>query len=291
MKEHPRYGERVSTSLLAAMVVVILLAGTASAGTGDIDGTIARSALTTEEKHDLAARAQAAIRAGVPAEDVGIIVARSLEHGADAAAIGRFLDTASRVSSQDLPVRPVVDRIEQGLSKGIHQERIAAASGRLADGLAKAKPLIDGLMRSGVTGGKDSRDAAIESVARAAEQSVPEDTLRATGEKLSNKRGTIGQFDQAVRSLTLLVGAGMPHEAAARLVQSGVERGFTERDYAWLERSVSDMVRQGRGMDDIVRAAERDMLDHRGAGEGPAGGMRDRDFGGREPGGRGGRGR
>jgi len=289
MKRHARFGNGVRAGLLAAMSVMVLLAGAAAAASvsDGVTRAVDRSPLSAAEKHDLTARAQAAVEAGVPAEDVEIVVERSLERGADGAAIGQFLDTASRVSRQGLPVKPVLDRIEQGLSKQVPFERIHTASVRLADGLAKAKPLVDGLLRSGLPDGpRGTRDAAIESVARAGEQSISDDTLRATGEKVRGQGRTLQQFDQAVRSLALLVGSGMPTEAAARLVQTGIERGFTERDYAGLERSVSDMVRQGRSMDDIVRAAERDMLDRRGAGEGPAGGTRD--FGGgRERGGRG----
>lgn len=291
MKQHPKYGRRGMTSLYAALAVMAVLTGTAAAGSEGVEAAIGRSPLTVGEKHDLTVRAQAAVRAGVPAEDVEIIVARSLSHGADAAATGRFLDTASRVSKEGLPVKPIVDRIEQGLSKGIPPDRINAASGRLADGLAKAKPLVDGLLRSGLSdGARGARAAAIESVARAGEQSIPDNVLRATGERVRVQGRTLQEFDQAVRSLTFLAGSGMPLGAAEQLVLAGAERGFTERDYAGLERSVSDMVRQGRSMDDIVRAAERDMLERHG--DGAAGGTHDREFGGsRESGGRGSRGR
>ena len=84
----------------------------------------------------------------------------------------------------------------------------------------------------------------------------------------------------------------MHADAAERVVGACIDRGLTERDYARLERKVSDMVREGRSMDDIVRAADREVSRERGAGEGRDSGRQDRGTGGtRDAGGRGGRGK
>ena len=95
-----------------------------------------------------------------------------------------------------------------------------------------------------------------------------------------------------MRTLSFLAGNGMPADAAERVVQAGIERGLTERDYGRLERKVSDMVRQGRSMDEIVRAADRQAREGRIPGDGRGSGPQDRGpGGGRDAGGRGGRGR
>jgi hypothetical protein len=250
-----------------------------------------RSGLSSPDRSLIADRAREAVRTGLPAEDVEIIIIRALDRGADAAALERFLDTPLRMQQQGLPVRPVLDRIEQGLSKGVPPVRIDAAARRLADGLARARPVIDGLLQAGLAPGpRGTRDAAIESIARADEQSVPESLVHSTGETARQQGQSLTQFERAVRALTFLAGAGVPPDAAGRIVRSGMERGWSDRDFGRLERRVSDMAREGRGPDEIARSAEREVREDRG--DGRSGGVQDRGLGGgRDAGGRGGRGR
>jgi len=251
-----------------------------------------RSALSAAAQADITTRARETVRAGIPEEDVEIIIGRGLERGADAATLGSFLETAVRTKQQGLPVRPVLDRIEQGLSKGVPPERIDAAAKRLADGLAKANPLVDSLLQNGLSPGiSGTKDAALESVARAGEQAFSAATMQGLGERVRAQGQSLDQFELAVRTLSFLAGNGMPADAAERVVQTGIERGLTERDYGRLERKVGDMVRQGRSMDDIVSAAEREVREHRGNATDNRGMMDHGPGTGRDVGGRGGRGR
>lgn len=289
----------IGVMIAAVVAIVVAIAAPAVSTAADAGGTdnilhaLEQAPLNREEKQFLNGQVQAAHQAGVPADDVEIIVTRSFDRGVGAATLGRFLETSAQVARQGLPVRPVLDRIEQGLSKGIPAERIDAAGKRLADGLAKAKPLVDGLLQNGLrvgTGG--AKDAALESVARAGEQSLSADTMHALGEKVRAQGQSLDQFERAVRGLSFLVGSGMTADTAEQVVRAGIERGITERDYARLERKVSDMVRQGRSMDEIVRAADREVREVRGHGDGRGSGHQDRGPGsGRDAGGRSGRGR
>jgi len=291
--------DRNSDRLLPIVLAAALAVFTAAHAMAD-DGlrttaaqALERSSLSAKEREDLAVRARTAVRAGVPEEDVEIIVGRGLERGVDAGTLGSFLETAARMKQQGLPARPVLDRIEQGLSKGVPPERIDAAAGRLADGLAKAKPLVEGLLQNGLrVGAGDAKDAALESVARAGEQGLSAGTMQGLGEKVRSRGQSLEQFEHSIRALSFLAGNGIPADAAERLVRGCIDRGFTERGYTRLERTVSDMVRQGRSMDDIVRAADREVKKERGSGEGHDSGRQDRGSGGnRDAGGRGGRGK
>jgi hypothetical protein len=277
--------DRTIERLLPIVLAAALTVFTAAHATAD-DGprttaaqALERSSLSAKEREDLAVRARTAVRAGIPEVDAGTL--------------GSFLDTAARTKQQGLPARPVLDRIEQGLSKGVPPERIDAAAGRLADGLAKAKPLVDGLLQNGLgVGAGGAKDAALESVARAGEQGLSAGTMQGLGEKVRSRGQSLEQFERAVRTLSFLSGSGMQADAAERVVSACIDRDLSERDYARLERKVSDMVRQGRSMDDIVRAADREVSKERGSGEGRDSGTHDRGSGGnRDAGGRGGRGR
>lgn len=290
---------RTKIGFLATAVVVVAVAlaapeaATAAAGGDNILRALEQAPLNAEEKQALNGQAQAALQAGVPADDVEIIVTRGLARGIGAATLGRFLETSAHVARQGLPVRPVLDRIEQGLSKGVPPERIDAAGRRLADGLAKAKPLVDGLLQSGLrVGASGAYEAALESIARAYEQSLSSDTMQALGEAVRTQGQSLDQFERAVRMLSFLAGSGMQADAAGQVIQAGIERGLTERDYARLERKVSDMVRQGRSLDDIVWAADREVREGRIPGDDRGSGHQDKGaVGGRDAGGRGGRAR
>lgn len=288
------------TGFLAAAVVISALAlaapADAFAAAGSADSglrALERSALTGEEKQALSEQVRAAHQAGVPADDLEIIVSRGLARNVDAAGLGRLLETSAGVARDGLPVRPVLDRIEQGLSKGVPPERIDAAARRLADGLGKARPLVEGLLRNGLPAGSaGARDAALETVARAHEQSLPSGMMQALGERVRAQGQPLDRFERAVRTLSFLAGNGMPADAAERMVRACIDRNLTERGYAQLERKVGDMIRQGRGMDDIVRAADREVHEGRDAGEVRDNGRPDRGAGGgRDAGGRTGRGR
>jgi hypothetical protein len=285
-----------SPILLIGLATAALLAAAPARATDSPPAGMARalerSALSAAAQADITARARETEHAGIPAEDVEIIIGRGLERGADAVILNSFLETVVRTKQQGLPVRPVLDRIEQGLSKGVPPERIDAAVKRLADGLAKAKPLVDRLLQNGLPPGTSgTNDAALESVARAGEQTLSAGTMQGLGEKVRAQGQSLDQFVQAVRTLSFLAGNGMPADAAERVVQAGIERGLTERDYGRLERKVGDMVRQGHSMEDIVGAAEREVREQRGNAT-DSRGMLDRGPGtGRDTGGRGGRGR
>ena len=268
-----------------AAAVIGVLGGPAAAQTGADPvnaGALERQALT--------GRVEAARQAGVPPEDLEIIVTRGLGRGAGAQLLGGLIDIAANTARQGLPSRPVVDRIEQGLSKGVPLERIDAAARRLADGLAGARPVVDGLLASGMPPGTGARDAALESVARAGEQGLPPGRVEAIGKAVRAQGRSLDLFERAVRTLSFLAGSGVPEDAAVRIVHDCIDHDLTERGLARLERKVGDMVRRGQSTDEIVRAAEREVREDRGADH--DGGRMDRGAGGgRDAGGRPGRGR
>jgi hypothetical protein len=277
----------IAAAALAAMPVL------AADPADRVMDAIGRSGYTLEERTMLRQEMSRALQAGVPAEDLEIIVLRSRERGVPEATVRELVGTAAQALEQRLPVRPVLDRIEQGLAKGVPPERISAASRQLVGHLAAAGPLIDGLAKSGLrTASSREREDAIESVARARERSVPDDVLRKTGE-LAGKHGrSMAQYDRAVRSLAFFAGSGIPVDRAEPVVRECVQRGFMEQDYARLERNASETLRRGGTTDDVVRGAERDVRQGRSSGDGRSGGMQDRGTGpGREMGGRGGKGR
>ena len=275
-----------------SVLVLAAMAAPASAGAAaeQAMAAIERSGYSVEERAALRQEASRALEAGVPAEDLAVIVLRGSERGAPAATVRGLMGTATHTLERNLPVRPVLDRIEQGLAKGAPVELISAASLRLVENLAAAGPLVDRLAKDGLPSvSPGDRAYAVEAVARARERSIPDAVVLEMGAAVRTQSGSMALFDRTVRSLTFLASSGMPLDAASGVVNEAIDHRFTEKDYARLERRLSEMLRQGERMDDVLSAADREIRQGRESG-GRNSGMRDRGSG-MEPGGRGGKGR
>ena len=241
--------------------------------------SVEQSSLSKEAKAALLAKADRAVAAGIPAEDVSVIITRGLKQGVPSPHIEGFLETATRVKEQKLPVRLVLDRIEQGLAKGVPAERIAGVTQRLSGNLATARPMVEKIESRGVkpaSGGNSNE--AIETVARALEKSIPADGIMRTGDKVRDQKGSISLFNRAVNTMTTFAGNGMRADQSSRLVHSAIERGYSERGFETMERYMFDELRKNHPMNDIVSSMEShmkrgEMLEWRDrSGEGSMGG-------------------
>jgi hypothetical protein len=247
--------------VLSSFVAIAGQGGTAAYGQETlpekIKAAVERSPLPDQGKAELLDTAGRALRAGIPADDVEIIISRGRERGVGAGATRELIDTAVKAREKGLPVRPVLNRIEQGLSKGVPPDKIAAASRNLSEKLSTAQPIVGEFIGRGLKSGSDKdREYAVETVARALERSIPADTIARTGRQVNERRGSVVLFDKAVHTLTSLTENGMPMESASRLVRSAVERGFTEKDLGKMERDVVEGLGKGKRMDDVVRSTE-----------------------------------
>jgi hypothetical protein len=198
------------------------------------------------------------MNAGVPGEDVEIIVSRAVGRGANAGAINRFLDTGLTTKKEGLPTRPVLDRIEQGLSKGVPNERIVAASQRLAEKIAAAQPLVDALIRDGMTPRRgNEREAAIESAARALEKSMDAHDIGAMGAAVRSQHGSLMLFTSAMDTATYFAASGMSPKTASHLVRDAVQKGSTEHDLGAMVRRMNDEMKHGTSAADVAEKMER----------------------------------
>src|SRR5512143_147641 len=226
-----------------------------------ISGILQSSSLSKTEKTEVQGKAVAAINAGVPAEDVEIIVSRSIRRGANAATINRFLDTGISMRKQRLPVTPVLDRIEQGLSKGVPPERIAVAAQQLASKITVAQPIVDDLIRSGVKPRQRSeREAAIEAAARALEKSIPAEDLKKIGASVRERKESLPLFISAANTAAYFAGSGMSSMTSSHLVQNAVEKGYTERDLDGMVKQITNQMRRGTRAEEAAHQMEREGM-------------------------------
>lgn len=267
---------------------VCLMVGASSADTGrdleEIRLSVEKSSLSQGRKAMLLGKATDAVKSGVPSADVAVIVKRGLSRGGDGKIIEDAFDIVIRTKANGLPVRPVLDRIEQGLSKGVASERISGSARLLASKLAAADAIVNNVSRSGL---KIERQAekgdAVHTVARALEKAIPEDEITRVGMKAAKKGASLSRFDASVNAMTAFIEMGMPLDNASRMIHKVIDKGFSEADMIRMEREMAGRLRDGAGMDEVMRGMES-MIDsgrmgewHRGMGSGsmhgPASGM------------------
>jgi len=222
--------------------------------------TVEKSSLSKEAKLGMLTKADRAVRAGIPAEDVAVIITRGLRQGVESVRIESFLETATRTKEQGLPTRLVLDRIEQGLAKGIPAENISGVTNRLSKNLAVAKPIVSKLESEGIksTRAGGSEDA-VETVARALEKSITRDAVMSTGERVKEQKGSMALFNRAVDTMTTFVGSGMTAKQAEKIVHTAVDKGYSERDLEAMERYMVNELRKNHSMNDVAADMESRM--------------------------------
>lgn len=261
--------QRADTLLLAVAAIILLTVSSAAAEPelpAAVRDAIGQTRYSAEERAELTGGAERAVRAGIPAEDITAIIARSSGRGADSATARQFLDTAAKTQEQGLPARPVLNRIQQGLAKGVPADQVAAAADRLSGRLQDARPIVDHVVESGVsTGSGKDRDYAMETVARALEKSVPHEAITGAGTRVRDRKGSVALFDKAVGTMSGLMENGMEPASAARIVQDAISRGSSEKDLLKLERDVSEGLKKERRQRDEGRKDKKeDRKDDRG---------------------------
>ncbi len=245
--------------LFLAVIFLSGAAGAAARSSDRIDTVLKSAGLPEAEQAAVRAKAADAVKAGLPAEDVEIIVERSVNRGMNAGVIARFFDAALTAKKEGAPAGPVLDRIEQGLSKGVPGERIAGAAGRLSGKLVIARPLVDGFARGGLKAesGAD-RDEAVAGTARALENSISVQSLRALAAAVRERGGTMPLYTVAANTAAFCAANGMSPLTAGRIVRNAVDRGSSGDDLDAMVRRMNDDMKRGAAMNDIAAKMDRE---------------------------------
>lgn len=251
--------------LFVSIIGLFMVCGTAIAEMGqkaiaEIRLSIEKSAFSKETKASLLKKASDAVNAGIQSDDIAVIINRGLNRGVDSKTIEGFIDTAIKVKGQNLPARPVMDRIQQGLSKGVPPERILGVTKRLAEKLTEADTITKNLVDSGVKAGDSKeREDAVQAVARALERSIPEDIIAQIGVTVKKHNYSLSMFSRAIHTMTTFVESGMPANQASRLVNKAMNKGYSEKDMLTMEKEAANEIKEGKRMEDIGRRMESVM--------------------------------
>ena len=227
---------------------------------GEIRTAIEKSSLPGEGKAALFKRASAAVGTGIPAADVAVIIKRGVSKGSAGKALEDALGAAITAKEKGLPVRPVLDRIEQGLAKGVPPERIAAATKQLVAKLSTADAIVNNLGKGGLKAGEQSeKGPAVHTVARALEKSIPEDAINKLGQKSIAQGASLSRLSATIDTMTFFVEMGMNLDRASELVMKAMNKGYSEGEMFMMQKEMSDMIRDKSNMNDIMKNMDMRM--------------------------------
>ncbi len=202
--------------------------------------------------------------------------------------IESLVDRARHIEGSGLPHEPIVNKIKEGLAKGVPLSRISPVLRKMEGNLREAHDIL------AEHRGRDNREntedrRATEVLAEALGRGVTRDNVRALKE---SGRGGKRRLDSSslafgAKGLALTGEGGVSHQDGTPLVGEAIRQGFQPHELLDLGR---EMKKRGRELKqdrirlkDIQKAlargerADRIFNDRRGRGSGRGGGNRDRD--------------
>ena len=201
---------------------------------------------------------QAASLAGQDVQDVTVL-GRSRGHSEET--ISRLLDQAKQAADQGLPERPIVNKIKEGLAKGVPPERIQPVVREMVGRLREARDVLRevGQGGSGERGGEDGR--AAEVMAEALGRGVTVDEIRSLG-RSSGKGSRNGEaLAFGAKGLALTKEAGLSGAEGVPVIGEALRQGFRSDELLDLGREIKKHGHEFRSdrqrFQDIKKAVER----------------------------------
>ncbi|MBI4848275.1 MAG: hypothetical protein HY808_06830 [Nitrospirae bacterium] len=249
---------RIISLIIVIISSVVICCSTALADTEnykeEITLAVGESSLTQEQKTSLINSSHNAMKTGIPPDDVAIIIRRGLSGGWDGKSLEALMTAVVSAKEQNLPVRSVLDRIEQGLSKRVSSEKVLYATTGLIEKTAAADRIVNSLVGSGMKTDKDTDTGeTAQTVAKAMEKSVPEDTIMQTGQKVMKNNQSLSRFNVAMATMTAFIEMGMPPEHAQKFIGKAIDKGYTEDDMIMMDRSFFNGIKSGSDMNHMMQ--------------------------------------
>lgn len=238
--------QRTHTSLFRAILLAVLLLPM----TGRLAAGQTGSASSPASGADLATLTDQARAAGVPVVELNDLLVRGRTSGLSEDQLGRFVGTLTGLAQDGLPLKPMFDRMRQGLVKKAPPERIDFAITKLDRRLRESGQLVDaafpdvnaGHSPMGLTADSpptrvfEARRRLIDQTAFALDQGVPAAALTTT---LTEFRVGATPFERLTSTrapllaLTSLTAEGLPPDqglAFVRELHAGGARGPAMED-------------------------------------------------------------
>jgi hypothetical protein len=215
------------------------------------------------------------------------------DHGRSANEIDPLLEQVNKAGERGLPTESLLNKVKEGLTKGIEPTRIDPVLRQMASRLESAHEVLEEAKARGLAEG--NRQRALETMAEAFARGATTDEVRELA-RLSQEgkhKATQEVLAAGAKGLAVMKEGNIPSKEGAALVGEGIRQGYRASELLDLSREVkrrgSDF-QEGRASlqqlrDQVSRGEKSDRLfrdDRSGSGDGGRGDRGDRgDRGGR----------
>ncbi len=223
--------------------------------------------------------AEAAFGQSILPQDLDDIARLSAAQGRSAEEIKPLIELANSAGERGLPPRPLVNKIKEGLAKGIEPVRIAPVLREMAGRLGTAQETLKELSGRGVIDpASGGRQRAVEVLAEALARGASPDEVHEIG-RLAQEgklRLTPEALAFGAKSLAVMKEGGVPSREGLSLVTEALRQGFRPSELADLSREIKRRGREGglplQAVQDAVKRGDRPDQLFREGRQGPGGG-------------------
>jgi hypothetical protein len=227
--------------------------------------------------------AEIAFAQSVLPQDLDDIARLSAAQGRSAEEVKPLVELATKAGERGLPPGPLVNKIKEGLAKGVEPARIEPVLREMAGRLATAQETLKELSGRGlVDAGSGGRQRAVEVLAEALARGASPDEVRQIGRlaQEGKPRLTLEALASGAKSLAVMKEGGVPAREGLSLVADALRQGFRPSELADLSRELKRRGREGRlplqAVQDAVKRGDRPDQIFREDRRGPGGGSGDR---------------
>jgi hypothetical protein len=227
--------------------------------------------------------AEIAFAQSVLPQDLDDIARLSAAQGRSAEEVKPLVDLATKAGERGLPPGPLVNKIKEGLAKGVEPARIEPVLREMAGRLETAQETLKELSGRGlVDAGSSGRQRAVEVLAEALARGASPDEVRQIGRlaQEGKPRLTPDALASGAKSLAVMKEGGVPAREGLSLVADALRQGFRPSELADLSRELKRRGREGRlplqAVQDAVKRGDRPDQIFREDRRGPGGGSGDR---------------
>ena len=236
----------LSIAIVCSVPILSFAAQTEQDAYQELRRRLERTPYSAQEQRVLMAKSRLAMERGIASGDVMAVVREGSARGMDARYLERFLTMAIETEQEGLPSRPVLNKIQQGIAKGIPEQRIYDVALRTRDVVKSAGEVVDSVAQDKTRPeAPGERRRGIESVSVAFEAGIPAREITELGQKAVEKGLPFSRFARVIESLSNLREAGMPPDLAVRTARRLVILNYSEKGIARTEQEFLIMRKNG----------------------------------------------
>lgn len=233
-------------------ILWLLTFGLSASSAADEWGELGAQASKAYPDHtaDVAKTLEKARDAQAPADNVSMILARSVDSSVNAEDFMGFVENLTRVSEKGLPTRPFAEKIVEGLAKNVPPPAIEKVLDTKLGTYEAAKEIT-----AAVDGSPQNRELALESVALAMERGVSSKTMREVYSGIKNP----GVVYHSSYALADLVSMGFTQEQGKRIVSSGIAAGYLSDNHTVIPQVAANAKKSGRTSEEVAQSMESNL--------------------------------